>query len=495
MSLPLHAPYHPSFIRAARLPRAGRSAAVRLAGRLVLALGAMLAAPAAVPSLHAQAAQRATGVRVPEADLLLPWSEQIAVRETWLTARHALLLPMMRRHGVGMWIVVNEEFHDDPVTAFVAPPRPYTGNRDFFVFVDGGDEGLKKYAITSYTEENLRRFFEAPSDEPRAPAAALREIVARWRPTSIALAIRGRRGQTRGLGFDAYRFLAETLGAEAEATFMSAEPLVQEYLDTRLPEEAPYYRTAVQVTEAIVRRALSEAVITPGRTTVGDVRKALYDMLWAAGVRTWFQPDLRMQRAGADIATSRGFLAVAPESTTIVPGDVVHIDFGISYMGFDTDWQKMAYVLRPGETDAPAGLRQAMRNSNALQDALTRRHARPGLTGGAVFNATMADMRAQGIEAMIYSHPIGAQGHGLGTSIDFRSPLRSDTTSANSRLRLGSYMSIELNTATPVPEWGGKKLFVMFEDDAMLTEFGYEFFRPRQEAFYLIRSTPSTPTP
>ncbi len=436
---------------------------------------------------RAAALQVAQAHRVPEADRLLPWAEQIRVRERWLTQRHALLLPMMRRHGVGMWIVVNEEFHDDPVVQYIAPPRPYTGNRDIFVFVDAGADGLRKFAITGYTEENLTRFFDAPSDEPRPPAQALREIYQRFTPTTVALGIRGRRGQTRALGYDAYRFVAETLGPEAEATFMPAGELIEEYLDTRLPEEMPHYTAAVAVTEAIVKRALSNAVITPGRTTVGDVRFALYDMLWGAGVRTWFQPDLRVQRAGTDIATSRGFLAVAPEKTVLLPGDVVHIDFGITYMGFDTDWQKMAYLLKSGETDAPAGLKRAMANSNTLQDALTQRHARPGLTGGAVFNATMAEMRERQIEAMIYSHPIGAQGHGLGSSIDFRSPLRSDTLSLNARLRLGSYISVELNTATPIPEWDDKKLFVMFEDDAHLTETGYRFFRPRQEQFYLIK--------
>ena len=453
-------------------------------------LGVALALwPAGAAWSQAAGAPISSPVRVAEADALLPWSQQITVREGWLTKRHALLLPMMRRYGIGMWILVNEEFHDDPVIPYIAPPRPYTGNRDIFVFIDGGAEGLKKFAITGYTEENLGRFFEAPFTEPRPPAATLRDLHAKYKPATIALGIRGTRGQTRSLGWDAYRFLAETLGPEVEKTFTSSADLVQELLDTRLPEEAEHYRAAVAVTEAIVKRALSNAVITPGITTVGDVRKALYDMLWAAGVRTWFQPDLRVQRATGEVATSRGFLAVAPEATVITPGDVVHIDFGISYMGFDTDWQKMAYVLRPGEREAPAGLKAAMGNSNTLQDALMLRHARPGRTGGTVFNATMAEMKARGIEAMIYSHPIGAQGHGLGTSIDFRSPLRSDTTALNARLRLGSYQSIELNTATSVPEWGGKKVFVMFEDDAYLTENGYRFFRPRQEQFYLIRST------
>lgn len=463
---------------------------IMAAGSVLLALVAAASDTAAAQDARPRTPVRsatARPTRVPEADALLPWSQQIAVREQWLVQRHAMLLPMMRRHGIGMWIVVNEEFHDDPLVHAIAPPRPYTGNRDFFVFIDAGDQGLKKFAITGYTEENLARFFDAPFTEPRPPAATLRDLYQQYKPATVGLGIRGTRGQTRTLGYDSYRFLAETLGPEAEKTFMSAGELVQEYLDTRLPEEMEHYRTAVTVTEAIVRRALSNAVITPGVTTVGDVRRALFDMLWAAGVRTWFQPDLRVQRATGDIATSRGFLAVAPEGTVIQRGDVVHIDFGISYMGFDTDWQKMAYVLKPGERDVPAGLKQAMANSNTLQDALMQRHARPGMTGGAVFNATMAEMRERGIEAMIYSHPIGNQGHGLGTSIDFRSGLRSDTTAQNSRLRLGSYISIELNTATPIPEWNGKRVFVMFEDDAYLTEQGYRFFRPRQEQFYLIR--------
>jgi Xaa-Pro aminopeptidase len=436
----------------------------------------------------------AVGAQDP-APRLLPWSLQITVREGWLRERHALLLPMMRRHGIAMWIVVNEEFHDDPVVPYVAPPRPYTGNRDLFVFLDAGDAGLRKYALTGYTEENLGRFFDAPFTEPRPPAATLQALYTEHRPRTIGLSIGGRRGQTRSLGHDAYAFIANAVGTEGATRIVSAAPLIEEYLDTRLPAEREHYRTAVALTEWMVKEALSARTIRPGVTTVGDVRRRLYDLLWEHGVGTWFQPDLRVQRAGGDIATSRGFLAVAPESTVIRPGDAVHVDFGISYMGFDTDWQKMAYVLRPGETDAPAGMRAAMRNSNTLQDALMRRHARPGMTGGEVFTRTMAEMRERGIEAMIYSHPIGAQGHGLGTSIDFRSSLRSDTTAQQGRLRRGSYISIELNTATPVPEWGGKKLFVMFEDDAELTDDGYVFFRPRQEAWYLIPSGPAAPVP
>src|SRR5262245_12568013 len=57
---------------------------------------------------------------------LLPLREQTAVRERWLKTRlDTMLLPMMRRHGVSMWIITTEEFHSDTIAEYVAPPIPY----------------------------------------------------------------------------------------------------------------------------------------------------------------------------------------------------------------------------------------------------------------------------------------------------------------------------------------------------------------------------------
>ena len=427
-----------------------------------------------------------TSVPDSEAPRLLPWSRQIEVREKWLEKRHEMLLPMMRRHNIDMWIVVNEEFHDDPVTEYIAPPRPYTGNRDIFVFVDAGDKGLKKFAVVGYAEETLQRFFEAP-DDPLPPAKVLPDLVETYKPHRIGLNIGGRRGVTRSLTKSSYEMLAKVLGPEAEKKFVSSKDLLEEYLDTRIPEELDYYRNLVHLTEFMAKKVLSGEVITPGKTTVGDLRRRLYDELWRHGVRTWFQPDFRVQRQGMGKATSRGFLAVAKESTVIQPGDLLHVDFGISAMGFDTDWQKMAYVLRPGENDVSAGLKQALANTNALQDVLTRDASRPGRPAGEVYDITIAEMKRRGIQAQIYSHPLGNQGHGLGARIDFRAAKGNDTSVQSKPLRKGSYIAIELNTRTAVPEWDGQEVYVMQEDPAYLTDEGWRFFRPRQDHFYLIR--------
>jgi Xaa-Pro aminopeptidase len=388
---------------------------------------------------------------------------------------------MMRRHNIDMWIIVNEEFHNDPLTEYVAPPRPYTGNRDIFVFIDTGTS-LRKVAVTGYAEENVKRFFEE-EDEPKPADQQLAALYAQYHPKHIGLSFGARRGVQRSLTRDSYQFIAKSMGADAESHFVSSADLIEEYSDTRLPEEFETYKTLVALTDELTRRAFSNEVITPGKTTVGDVRRWLYDAMGANGVGTWFQQDIRLQRESLVPSTSRGFLAIAPESMVIEPGDVLHVDFGISCMGFSTDWQKMAYVLLPGEKDAPEGLRNAMKNTNILQETLMT-DSRPGKLAGDVYKEIMDEMTRRGIEAKVYSHPIGFQGHGLGAGLDYRAAQQG--ASEGKRLRNGSYISIELNSATAVPEWGGQKVFVMMEDDAYLTEDGFKTFLPRQTSFYLI---------
>lgn len=440
--------------------------------RAILFLVFALSAP-----IHAQ-----TSKPLPK---LLSLREQQSVREGWLKKRlDTMLLPMMRRHNVSMWIVTNEEFHSDPVTEYIAPPLPYVGRRDFFIFADRGGDKLDRLALVRYPEEHLKYFFEILNPPGRDIGSTLRRVVEERNPKTIALNMGGMRGATDGLTFEAHKFLTEALGTTHASRFVSAAPLIVEYMDTRLPEELEHYRTAVELTDILTQRAFSNEVITPGKTTVGDVRWWFLQQVNNLGLSVWFQPDLRVQRHNRVATQTQQFLSVAEESIVIQPGDVIHIDCGLNYMGLSTDWQKMAYVLRPGETDVPEGLKKALTNTNRLQDALFT-HIKPGAKGYEVYDATMADMKKLGIEAMIYSHSVGNQGHALGASIDFRRA--GSGPSLEPPFREGSYTSIELNTSTAVPEWGGQKVTIMMEDDAYLTKDGMKWFRPRQTAFYVIR--------
>ena len=405
---------------------------------------------AACACAHTPAPAAATPV---DRSALPSWTEQIRLREEWLTRRHALLLDMMRRHGVGMWIVVNEEFHEDPLTQFVAPPRPYAGNRDLFVFVDAGPAGLKRHAVTGFWEEALSRYFETDRD-PKPWDQAMKALYEKYRPRTIALSIDGKRGVTRSLTRSSYDFLAEAMGPEAKARFVPAAELIEEYSDTRLPEEAAVYGKMVELTETLARRALSSEVIRPGTTRVGDVRRWLFDRAWELGVSLWFQPDLRVQRKGQAPEMSRGFLAIADEGVLIQRGDVVHVDFGFTFMGLNTDFQRMAYVLRGGEETAPAGLEAALANTRVLQDSLMREEARPGRLSADVYDGTMAKMKARGITAQIYSHPLGFQGDALGPSIDMRPPPGRTLPDRSAQARTCQSSSIR---GVPSPSGAGRR--------------------------------------
>lgn len=427
-------------------------------------------------------AQNKPNEPIPKMPRLLSQREQMDVREAWLKKRlDTLLLPMMRKHGIAMWMVVNEEFNSDPATEYIVPPMPIVGSRDFFIFVDNGTS-LEKIAIVRYSEERLKNHYQMVSVSRDKLAETLRGTIAKYNPKNIALNMSGPRGQQNGLSQASYKMLAETLGAETEKKFVSSADFLSDFFDTRLPEELEHYRTAVLVTDILTRRAFSNEVITPGKTTVGDVRWWFLQQLSDLGLTTWFQPDIRVQRRARTTATNQAFLSVADETTILERGDLIHIDCGLNYMGLSTDWQKHCYILEKGERDVPTGMKQALKNTNALQDAIFA-VARPGMTGAEVYDAAMADMKRQNIEAMIYSHPIGTHGHGLGASIDFRRAI----TGAAERFRLGSYTSIELNTSTKLPEWDDQKITIMGEDDAVMTERGFEFMRPRQTSIYLIK--------
>jgi Xaa-Pro aminopeptidase len=376
--------------------------------------------------------------------------------------------------------VTNEEFHSDAVTESIVPPIPIVGRRDFFIFADNG-KTLDSYAVVRYSEERLKNHYTVLNPARDKTAETIKKIIDEKNPKTIALNMGGGRGQSDGITFDAYKFLAESLGKDYESRFVSGGKLIADYLDTRLPEELEHYRTAVLVTDVLTRRAFSNEVITPGSTTVGDVRWWLLQQVNNLGLTVWFQPDLRVQRQSKTNSTAQQFLAVADENIILERGDFIHVDFGLNYMGLSTDWQKHAYILKGGEKDAPIGLKNALKNTNLLQDAVFK-FARVGMTGAEVYEQTMAQMKRENVEAMIYSHPLGTQGHGLGASIDFRKSIGG----AEERFRLGSYMAIELNTSTVVPEWNNQKVTIMAEDDAVMTEKGFEFIRPRQTEFYLI---------
>jgi hypothetical protein len=168
-------------------------------------------------------------------------------------------------------------------------------------------------------------------------------------------------------------------------------------------------------------------------------------------------------------------------------GDVLHCDVGITALGLNTDTQHNGYVLLPGETAPPAGLLRALTNANRLQDFVME-ELRAGRTGNEVLAASLAKMRAAGIDGTVYSHPIGLHGHGAGSLVGRWDHQDALPGIGEHRIIPSMWYSIELQATTSVPEWGGQPVRMAQEEDAVIDAAGRTRWALRRQAnLFLIR--------
>lgn len=417
--------------------------------------------------------------------------EQAEIQQQWLKLRLERNLPkLMRKHGVQMWLIVCREYNEDPVFYSLVSPTMFAARRrTIYVFYDRGPEkGVERLALGGGSNGGLYTVYRDPEVEGReiygeGQWALLRKLIDDRKPSTIALDISHTHAFSDGLSSGERERLEVALGPENMKRVVRSENLALEYVELRLPEMMPVYRNMMEIVHWLIGRAFSNEVVTPGKTTNLDVVWWLRQQIADRGLTTWFQPTVQVQKPG-----KAGVNLLSEDDPVVIErGDVLHVDFGITAMRLNTDTQHMGYVLREGETAPPAGILRALKNANRLQELLMER-MKPGRSGNEVLADTLHAMKEEKINGSVYTHPIGDHGHGAGPLIGLWDrqegvPGRGDVT-----LQPGSWFSIELSARTPVPEWGGKELFIGEEEDAVLDESGkMNWVLRRQTEFHLVR--------
>jgi Xaa-Pro aminopeptidase len=459
---------------------------------LLLLGGVPVAFPESAPGpLSASLAAQATGagaghvgshaVPAPSAyfpdQAVLSHRDQAGIVRGWIEKRFDTLLPeLMRREGIDMWIIISREYNDDPVFRSMAPLETYSSRRrTILVFNDLGPErGVERLSVGRFNYDGL---FELVPTHNEEQFEGLLELVRDRDPGTIGVNMSGRWNHADGLTATQRDTLFSTL-SEFQDRIRSAEMLAVGWLEVKLPEETELYRHVVRVAHSIIGQALSNEVIVPGVTTADDVRWWMRQKAANMGLTMWFHPSFSIQRQGVSGSLSG--------DAVIQRGDLLWMDMGIVYLGLSTDTQHNAYVLRYGETDAPEGLKAGLRAAQRLQD-ITMEEARAGRSGNQALAASLERARGEGLRASVYWHSVGYHGHGAGVPLgmtDYQDgvPVRGDAL-----FRPNTWHAVELNVAHPVPEWGGQTVRFAMEEDAVLTENGWEWIVGRQEAFYLIR--------
>lgn len=445
-------------------------------GRSGSRVAAMLLAIVAAPAAHAQPAPDAETLAPALPPILTP-REQALLRNAWLKERLDTLLPrLMREHRVDMWILVAREYLEDPVLATMLDAESmHARRRTILVFYDpGGGKPVERLTVSRYGLGGLFEPAWQPEKEPDQ-WARLAEIVAARDPGRIAINVSADSAFADGLTVSQHDQLRAALPARYRDRLVPAGPLAIDWLQTRIPAELAFYPRIVRTAHAIIGEAFGPRVITPGKTSADDVVWWMRRRIETLGLRAWFQPSVHIFRAGAGELSG---------GEVIRPGDMLWTDFGITWLGLNTDTQHLAYVLKPGERDAPAGLKAGLAAANRVQDALTAAF-RAGASGNDLLERARAAAVAEGHEPTIYSHPIGYHGHAAGPAIGFWDDQQPSPRGAGP-VRPNTAWSIELSATRAVPEWGGQRVQFRTEEDAWFDGERVRYLDGRQRRFHLI---------
>ncbi|MDG2448349.1 MAG: M24 family metallopeptidase, partial [Saprospiraceae bacterium] len=270
-----------------------------------------------------------------------------------------------------------------------------------------------------------------------------------------------------------------------KSKIVSAEDLAIAWLETRSERELQIYPMICRMAHVILRETLSEEIIHPGITTTDDVVWALRQRVADLGLKTWFHPSVSVQRSDMGNNEFLRSFSKRPEKDIIQFGDLVHVDFGITYLRLNTDQQQMFYVLKPGETDVPLGLKKAFANGNRLQDILTSNFTK-GRSGNEILKRSLDIAKGEGLNVSIYTHPIGFHGHAAGPTIGMWDKQKGVKGAGDYPLYENTAYSIELFAATEVPEWNGKIVRIMLEEDGVYDGNRFYFLDGRQKEIMTI---------
>ena len=419
---------------------------------------------------------------------ILPENERARVVDEILEDRFSNLLPqLMDKTGIEMWILISREYNEDPVLRTMLPAKWLNARRrTILVFYrDKKNNTIDKLAVARY---DVGKSIQSAWDKEKEPNQwkRLMELIEERNPNKIGLNFSKDHNIADGLDKTDYDEFIQNLPSKYKNKVVSAEQLAVRWIETRTEREMIIYNQLVDITHDIIAEAFSEKVITPGITTTTEVEWWMRQKVTDLGLETWFHPTVDVQRTTEELVGHLYSFSGRPDDTIIIPGDLLHCDFGITYLRLNTDCQELAYVLKPEEKKAPDFLINGLKDGNRVQDFLTKNMIK-GRTGNQILAKSLSEAKAAGLRPAIYTHPLGLYGHSAGTTIgmwDSQGGVMKDD-GENYPLNPNTVYAIELNTTITIPEWK-RDIRIMLEEAGFYGEDGFRYVNGRQTKLLLI---------
>ena len=414
---------------------------------------------------------------------VLPLKERAEFVNKLQKDRLTNLLPtLMEKTGIDMWVLIAREYNEDPIIKTMLPPTWLNARRTTIIVfsLDSKSKKFESVAIARYAfGDNIPSIWN--KEKQPNQWEALKDYIVNKNPKKIGINTSSYESLADGLSKYHYDQLYNVLPSKLRNKIVSAEDLAIAWIETRTELEMTVYSQLIEISSSIIREAFSTKVITPGITTTDDVVWWMREKVKKLGLDTWFHPSVDVQRKdNSDLYAFDGL----SKFDIIQPGDLVHCDFGITYLTLNTDTQELAYVLKPRETSAPEYLINALKEGNKVQDIFTN-NFKQGATGNEILKQSLNQGKAEGLRPSIYTHPLGTYGHSAGTTIGMWDSQNGVPYTGDHPLQFNTSYAIELNTKVFIKEWN-KEVRIMLEEAGIFEQKGFRYVNGRQTEIILI---------
>jgi Xaa-Pro aminopeptidase len=339
-------------------------------------------------------------------------------------------------------------------------------------------KGEKLAIVGNLEKEAIQRLgvFDTVLGYDTAMRELLANTITRLDPKEIAVNSARNNVHADGLTHAMYEELLETLsGTPYGRRLISAEPLMNALRGRKTASEQDRIRTAVKITDEIFKSTFEQ--IHAGLTEK-EVAEGMQSEVKRRGLGlSWPAESCPAVNSGPDSPAGHS----GPTGIKIEPGHILHFDFGVKYEGFCSDIQRVGYVLKPGETEAPEPVQ---RGFNTIRTAIekAREAMKPGIAGNAIDIIAREIVKGAGYPDYMHAlgHQLGRVAHDGGALLG---PLWEKYGSAPlQKLEAGQVFTIE--PGLDVPGYGHLGL----EEDVAITAEGAEYLGEPQLEIVLLRS-------
>ena len=419
---------------------------------------------------------------------ILEEKDRAKLKDELLEDRFINLLPeLMDKSEIDMWLLISREYNEDPVLKTMLPATWLNARRrTILVFYRNKEKNtLERLAVARY---NIGKSIKSAWDKEKEPNQwnALSKIIKERNPKKIGINFSKHFPLADGLVKTDYDELQENLTPELSSKLVSAEKLAIAWIETRTEKELALFRDLVKITHDIIDETFSEKVIIPGETTTEDLVWFMRQKVTDLGLETWFHPTIDVQRNTEVLKSHIESFSKGKDEKIIQKGDLLHCDFGITYIGLNTDCQQHGYVLKEDEKEVPKFLKDAFQKGNRVQDILTS-NMKSGKTGNLILSASLSQAKKEGLIPSIYTHPLGKYGHSAGTTIGMWDSQNGVPFKGDYPLQKNTAYAIELNTTVTIKEWQ-KDIRIMLEEAGFFGDDVFEYVNERQTAIKPIKT-------